>query len=301
VRVAAAVCFVIWPVGPAIAHGPDVATRDTLWRSWNVDPLVWGPLLVALTLYGYGVRRLWERAGGGRGVTYADAAAFTIGAAVLTVTLVSPLDALGGTLLSAHMAQHALLVAVAPPLLLLGRPGVVFAWGLPGRWRWLLSSRTWRRITGVMEALSRPLPAAMLHGLALWVWHAPAVFDAAAARNAVHALEHGCFFGTALLFWRAVLIAWSGRHVGAAVGATFATLMHGGLLGALITMAPQPLYVWYRDRTQVWGLSALEDQQLAGLLMWVPMGTIYLAASLVLASRLVADRRECAPMRRRSC
>jgi len=93
----------------------------------------------------------------------------------------------------------------------------------------------------------------------------------------------------------------SGRHVGPAVGATFATLMHGGLLGALITMAPQPLYAWYRGRTELWGLSALEDQQLAGLLMWVPMGLIYLAASLVLASRLVADRRAGAPMRRRAC
>jgi len=93
----------------------------------------------------------------------------------------------------------------------------------------------------------------------------------------------------------------SGRHVGPAVGATFATLMHGGLLGALITMAPQPLYAWYRGRTELWGLSALEAQQLAGLLMWVPMGLIYLAASLVLASRLVADRRAGAPMRRRAC
>jgi putative membrane protein len=286
-----AVCFVIWPVGPAIAHGPDVVTPDTLWRSWSVDPLVWGLLLFALTLYGHGVRRLWTRAGGGRGVTYAAAVAFAIGAAVLTVALVSPLDALGGTLLSAHMAQHALLVAVAPPLLLLGRPGVVFAWAVPGRRRWLLASHTWRRITGVVEALSQPLPAAALHGLALWAWHAPAAFDAAAARNGVHALEHACFFGTALLFWRAILIAWSGRHVGPAVGATFATLMHSGLLGALITMAPRPLYAWYRERTQVWGLSALEDQQLAGLIMWVPMGLIYLAASLALASRLLAAPR----------
>ena len=69
-------------------------------------------------------------------------------------------------------------------------------------------------------------------------------------------------------------MAWSGRNAGPAVGATFATLMHGGLLGALITMAPQPLYAWYRGRTHFWGLSALEDQQLAGLIMWVPMGLI---------------------------
>ena len=98
--------------------------------------------------------------------------------------------------------------------------------------------------------------------------------------------------GTALLFWRAVLIAWSGRRLGPAVGATFATLMHGGLLGALITMAPRPLYAWYRGRTEVWSLNALEDQQLAGLLMWVPMGIIYMAASL-LARESPRGRREC--------
>jgi len=180
---------------------------------------------------------------------------------------------------------------VAPPLLLLGKPGVVFAWALPARWRRLLSSSTWRLITGAVDGLSCPLPAAALHGLALWVWHAPAAFDAAVARNGVHALEHGCFFGTALLFWRAVVVAWSRRHVGLAIGGTFATLMHGGLLGGLITMARHPLYAWYRGRTELWSLSALEDQQLAGLLMWVPMGIIYLAASVVLASRLVADSR----------
>ena len=65
--------------------------------------------------------------------------------------------------------------------------------------------------------------------------------------------------------------------------------MHGGLLGALITLAPYPLYAWYHGRTALWGLSALEDQQLAGLLMWVPMGIVYLAACLLLASRLVAE------------
>jgi len=283
--------FAIWPARAATAHGPDLVTPETLWRSWSVDPLVVGPLLLALSLYGHGLQRLWKRAGRGRGVMYADGVSFAIGAAVVFIALVSPLDALGGTPLSAHMAQHAFLVAVAPPLLLLGKPGVVFAWALPARWRRLLSSSTWRLITGAVDGLSCPLPAAALHGLALWVWHAPAAFDAAVARNGVHALEHGCFFGTALLFWRAVVVAWSRRHVGLAIGGTFATLMHGGLLGGLITMARHPLYAWYRGRTELWSLSALEDQQLAGLLMWVPMGIIYLAASVVLASRLVADSR----------
>ncbi|HME96224.1 MAG TPA: cytochrome c oxidase assembly protein [Methylomirabilota bacterium] len=279
----------MWPIGPAAAHGPDLVTAETFWRSWSVDPLVVAPLLLLLWGYGVGVRRLWGRAGGGQGVTYRDTASFALGVAALFVALVSPIDALGQTLLSAHMAQHGLLVVVAPPLLLLGKPGVAFAWMLPARWRGGLSSRSWRSLARLADALSRPLPAAILHGVALWGWHAPLAFDAAVAHDGVHALEHGCFLGTALLFWRAIVAAWSSRRVGAALGTTFATLMHGGLLGALITLAPQPLYAWYRGRTEVWGLSALEDQQLAGLLMWVPMGIIYLAVCLALASRLVGD------------
>jgi putative membrane protein len=76
---------------------------------------------------------------------------------------------------------------------------------------------------------------------------------------------------------------------GTALGASFATLLHGGILGALITLAPQPIYQWCRGRTELWGPNVLEDQQLSGLLMWVPLGTIYLTACLVLASRLVTD------------
>jgi putative membrane protein len=214
---------------------------------------------------------------------------FAFGTAALLVALVSPLDVLGDTLLSAHMAQHALLVTAAPLLLLLGKPGVVFAWGLPARYRKrFLHSRAWRAFAGFSGPLSRPLPSAFLHGRALWGWHAPGAFDAALASYGVHILEHACFFVTALLFWKAILDARPRRRAAAALGAAFATLMHGGLLGALITLAPLPLYAWYHDRTAPWGLSALEDQQLAGLIMWVPMGIVYLGACLVLASRLLA-------------
>jgi hypothetical protein len=180
--------------------------------------------------------------------------------------------------------------AAVPPLLLFGKPGVVFAWALPGNWRRnFLSSKSWRCLTGLGETLSRPSAAAVLHGLALWLWHAPAPFNAAVASYTVHALEHSAFLGTALLFWRAILDGRSSRRAGPALGASFATLIHSALLGALITMAPYPLYSWYRGGAEVWGLSALEDQQLAGLLMWVPMGIVYLAACLVLASRLVVE------------
>jgi putative membrane protein len=113
--------------------------------------------------------------------------------------------------------------------------------------------------------------------------HAMAVRGGARERMAAQA-GASAFFGTALLFWRSVLAA----PVGPALAGGFATLIHGGLLGALITLAPYPLYRWYHGRTEPWGWTPLEDQQLAGLLMWVLMGVIYFAACLLLASRLLA-------------
>jgi putative membrane protein len=246
------------------------------------------PLLLAHWAYGRGVLRLWQRAGRWRGIGGRHIAAFLLGEITLILALVSPLDQLGGTLLSAHMVQRALLVAVAPPLLLLGHPGAAFAWALPLVWRkGFTRSPCWRWLAVFANALSRPLPAAALQGLVLWIWHAPGAFDAALADEWVHTLEHASFFGTALLFWRGVLGARSARAMGPALGTAFFTLVHSGMLGALITLAPRPLYDWY-SATELWGLSATDDQQLAGLLMWVPMGLVYFGACLLLARRLLA-------------
>jgi putative membrane protein len=280
-----------------MAHGPDPVPPDAIWRAWSVDPLVVGLLLVACWGYGFGVRRLWARAGLGRGIGRLPVLLFGLGSAVVVTALVSPLDQLGGTLLSAHMVQHGLLVAAAPLLLLMGKPGVAFAWALPAGWsRGSMVAVAWRPLARAGLWLSRPFPAATLHGFALWVWHAPALFDAAVGREWLHTLEHACFLGTALLFWRAVLDARSGERIGLALAAAFATLMHGGLLGGLITMARRPLYGWYEGLTEPWGLTALDDQQLAGLLMWVPMGLVYFGACLWLASRLIAPE-DCRPRR----
>jgi len=273
---------------PALAHGPEPVPPEAFWRSWSFDPLVVGLLLVAFWGYGRGVRRLWTRAGLWRGIGHRHVLSFTLGQTVVIVALVSPLDRLGGTLLSAHMAQHGLLVTVAPLLLLLGKPSVAFAWALPAGWsRGSLAAVAWRPVARAGQWLSRPFAAAALHGLVLWVWHAPALFDAAVEREWLHTLEHASFFGTALLFWRVILGARSGTRAGAALAAAFATLIHGAFLGALLTLAPRPLYGWYGGRVEPWGLTALDDQQLAGLLMWVPMGVVYFGACLWLASRLI--------------
>jgi putative membrane protein len=273
---------------PVAAHGPDAVSPAILWRSWNFDSLVLGLLLAAAWGYRRGTRRLWARAGRWRGIGRRPMTAFVLGLGILVIALVSPLDRLGSTLLSAHMAQHGLLVTIAPVLLLLGKPGVAFAWALPPGWsKGSVAAVTWRPLAKAGLWLSRPFPAAALHGLALWIWHAPALFEAAVEREWLHTLEHASFFGSALLFWRVLLEARSGERVGLALAAAFATLMHGGLLGGLITMARRPLYAWYEGLAQPWGLTALDDQQLAGLLMWVPMGLVYFGACLGLAARLM--------------
>jgi putative membrane protein len=288
-RVAALLAVLLVLAGPAAAHGGSVPVQPAgLWRAWSFDPVVLVPLFIAHWAYGRGVLRLWERAGRWRGIGRVQVLSFLLGEAVLVIALCSPLDPLGGTLLSAHMMQHALLMAVAPPLLLIGQPGAAFAWAFPARRRkGLFGSAPWRASANIANALSRPGLAGTLHGLALWLWHSPAAFDAALEWDWVHSLEHASFFGTALLFWRALLGDRSRSHAAPTIGVAFATLVHSALLGALITMSTRPLYDWYGGRAALWGLSALEDQQLAGLLMWIPMGSVYFGICLFLASQLI--------------
>jgi putative membrane protein len=274
--------------GPAAAHGGHPVAPGQLLADWQVDPLL--AVLLALFAIAYlrGLSALWRRAGLGRGVRLAEATSYAAGLAVLAVALLSPLEAATGTLLSAHMVQHVLLIAVAPPLLLLGRPDAVLAFALPASSRQSLSRALWpRRVTGFFRRLARPMPAALLHAAAIWIWHAPGPFQAALTNPFLHDLEHASFFVTALLFWQSVLVALrSPSNLIAAILATLATLIHGGFLGALITLTGRPLYPAYAE-TELWGLTAIEDQQLAGLIMWVPASAVYLAAGLALAAKLI--------------
>jgi cytochrome c oxidase assembly factor CtaG len=121
-----------------------------------------------------------------------------------------------------------------------------------------------------------------LHAAALWAWHAPALFEAAVVHESVHILQHASFFVTALLFWWSLLSGRDGQRVGLAVLCLFTTALHGGALGALLAMAGQAWYSVYEATAPLWGLTALEDQQLGGLIMWVPAGLVYLGAALAL-------------------
>lgn len=203
------------------------------------------------------------------------------GIAALGVALAPPVETLSSALASAHMGQHLLLIAVAPPLLVLGTRRGALLRALPvrlrplvGRWRRSLAGRAGAWVAGQAAVL------AALHVLVLWTWHAGAVYDAALAQPLLHLLEHATFLGTALLAWAALLDARPRPAIGARVLVLFGLSAQSALLGLLLTFAPTPWYAGYADATAAYGLSRVADQQLAGVLMWVPGGVPYLVLAL---------------------
>jgi putative membrane protein len=278
----------------AAAHdlGATAAERNASGFPWSFEPWVLVCLAVSAAGYGVGVARLWSRAGAGRGLSLGSALAFAGGWLALVLALVSPLDPLGSRLFSVHMVQHELLMVVAAPLLVLGRPLAAWAWALPIDWcrsiGHLFGRTAWTSAWGVITA---PLAAWSLHALVLWVWHLPVCFSAALAYPWVHVLQHTSFLGTALIFWWSVLGEAGQRRPGSAMMSLFTTMAHTGALGALMTLSPLLWYPAYVAPTLALGLDPLEDQQVGGLVMWIPAGAVYVLAALALGARLLNAKR----------
>jgi putative membrane protein len=255
-----------------------------LWRAWEFEPGVVLPLAISAALYGYGLSRFWREAGVGRGIRAGEAACFWLGWLALVVALVSPVHPWGSVLFSAHMTQHEILMLIAAPLLVLGKPLVAMLRALPSGWARRLvtwtSVRWWRAVWGIV---SNAFAAWLIHAAILWMWHIPALFQATLGNELVHAAQHLSFVLSALLFWWAVM---QGPHralnYGVAVLYLFTTALHSGVLGALITFSGRLWYPAYASTTGSWGLTPLEDQQLGGLIMWVPACLVYIFAGLAL-------------------
>jgi putative membrane protein len=229
-------------------------------------------LTLTATLYAIGCTRVRVRR--------ADALAFSAGWLVLAVALLSPIATVSEVLFSVHMTQHELLMLVAAPLLTLGRPVVPILMALPLRRRVQLGAAIKSRLAA---ALLAPVTVFILHAAALWAWHLPVLYEAAVRSDSIHLLQHMCFTGTACLFWWGILRGRYGRlGYGAAVFYVFATSVHSAGLGALLTFAGRPLYSLYAARAHTHGADALADQQLAGLLMWIPAGVAFLVFGLAI-------------------
>jgi putative membrane protein len=238
-------------VAAIVLAAPATASAHTGEQAPSAVPVV-ALLMLAAWLYARGVRRLgprWPR----RRVVSAAAGGITVAAALL-----SPLGALAESSITAHMTQHTLLVLVAAPLLALGRPFTVIAAALPRAPR-----------AGRLLGTPRPGLACAAHAAALWLWHLPPLYDVALARPTVHARAHATLLGTAMLWWWSVS---RGRARVAGALWLFVTAFHAGALGALLALSSRP---WFSGAT-------LEDQQLGGLLMWVPAGALLTAIALAL-------------------
>ncbi|HJR80209.1 MAG TPA: cytochrome c oxidase assembly protein [Anaerolineales bacterium] len=270
---------------PVAAH--DGGTSGGLWHHWVWQDL---PLLILIGgVYTLGLHSLWKRAGTGSGISRGRATMFGLGLIVLFVALISPLDFLSEVLFAAHMVQHLLVMLVAAPLFVLGRFTLAVAWAFPPRW----SSKIWKGWKGkyAWNFLTRPVSAFLLHNAAIWIWHMPRLYEASLHNEWLHFLEHASFFLTAFLFWQVfaeltenVRMGRSAKF-GMGIFMNFGTMLASGFLGVLLTFSP---YVWYPTHiheTALYGLTALEDQQLAGAIMWVPSGVVYVASVLGVLGR----------------
>ncbi|EJT00963.1 hypothetical protein RCCGE510_31756 (plasmid) [Rhizobium sp. CCGE 510] len=269
---------------PAVAHEDHVHSSSL---PWTADPWILVPLGLSAILYGCGSLRLPVRSLASRRAVVRRTLIFWSGWLVLAGALVSPLHWLGEQLFTVHMIEHELVMAVSAPLIVLARPPAVLLWGFP---------RTIRRRTGQALAnktvrrtwtfLSSGTVATLVHGMAIWAWHAPVLFDAAVESVPLHRLQHLCFFASAILFWWSVI--WKTNR-GLAAWHLFLTMLHMSILGALIALSPNVLYGLQTRASEDWGLLPLEDQQMAGLVMWVPAGVIYAVVALVLAALWIRD------------
>lgn len=258
---------------------------------WDVAVLVL--LAVLAALYALGWRR---RARRDAAPAAHEPVAFACGWLALVASVLPPIDRLAVELFSIHMVQHTLIMVVGAPLLILGRPLPLLLGGLPAAARrpvaGLLQSHAG---SGLARTLTAPLLAWAAHGLVLWVWHLPALYELAVRHEGVHALQHGMFFVTAAAFWWGVIYGRYGRvGYGAAVFYVFTTVVHTGILGAAFTLAAAPFYPAYAARAHAHGVTALEDQQLAGLIMWVPSGLVLTLLGIALFAAWLgeAERRQ---------
>jgi len=252
----------------AFAHEGRAVPSD-VWTHWNTDPVILAALLLPTYIYFRGA--MTYKVSGWR------IGCFLGGIAALFLALISPLDVMGATLFSGHMLQHLIFVLLAAPLIVMSRPAPVLLRGLPLAWGkgiGRVSNTTW--VHHAWSNVSQPLAVSALHIAFMWLWHIPALYNAALLYPLVHMLQHASFLGSALLFWWMIL---TNDHYGLRVLAVFIVMMTTGVLGALMTFSNLPWYTSHSLYVSEWGLTLLQDQQLAGLFMWIPPGVVYVVTA----------------------
>jgi cytochrome c oxidase assembly factor CtaG len=286
----------------------DPLLRATL-TSWDWRVEIIAVLVVAGSLYTIGWWRLRKRTSKRQGQNRWHAGAvwrpvtYISGLLILGIALMSPIDVLASQLFTFHMVQHVLLVMVIPPPLLLANPLPFSLWGLPERARSpvggllnrkSLFRRGLKRITGAGLVW-------MAFAIVYWGWHDPNAYDLALRNALVHDLEHITFFVVSLLFWWHATGAGPRIHQPMSQGIRFAYLLSAipisMVAGLAITFSTEPIYSYYEAMPRLWGISVMDDQRIAGVIMWVVGGMMYMVAALIIAARwLQAEEVKPAPL-----
>jgi len=265
-------------------------TFDAFLRSWPFEPWVVCSLMLAAGVYLRGWlalhrrdRRRWPRS---------QPVAFGAGLSALFLALASPIEPFTALLLQVHMLQHLLLMMVAPPLLWLGAPLLPLLRGLPRpiRTHWVGPLFHWSFLRRFFQTLTHPAPAWLLFTAATWFWHLPPVYELALRSDGLHYLQHICFLGTALVFWYPVIRPYPSRpswSLWLLIPYLLLADVQNTALAALLTFSDQPLYSYYVERPRLANLSPLDDQAVAGVLMWVPGSLAYLVPLFLLGIRLL--------------
>ena len=274
------------PIAASASLSLEIEPRSLWSVSWSWEPLIVWPLMAFFLIYSIGAYRR-----GSLGKLRWRHVSFVSGWLALSFALISPIHELGEQLFSAHMLQHEILILVSAPLISAAHPAATCLWALAPRHRvnlggWIHGLESiW-----LLIFITRPLTAWLLEALALWVWHIPALYQATLTSDWVHAAQHLSFFVTAVLFWSALYgVGRSAMSYGAATVYVFGTAVHCGALGALLTFSTVLWYPIYANTTKLWGLTPLQDQQLGGVIMWIPSAVVFIIIGLVLFARWLAE------------
>ncbi len=266
--------------------------------SWNLDPRVLAMLLALAVIYTRGwirVRRLVRRDNDGQRLLF-----FWAAVSVVFIATESPLDSIDNLSLAAHMTQHLLLMMIAPPLVLLADPALPMLRGLPKSIvkEGLGPFLTWPLLRSFFEWLTAPYVTWILFAVSTIGWHVPYFYEKALAAPSWHAIQHASFFWTGLLFWWPVIRPGPGKYrwpLWIGVPYLLSADMVNTALSAFFIFSGRVLYPSY-EAVGLGGMSARDDQTLAGAIMWVPGSIIYLLPAVVIAMKLLSPSRVQNPM-----
>lgn len=258
----------------------------------TVDPFPLAALVLTSGVYVRGTLRIWGHVGQGTVVRRGQLVAWGLAVLSLVVAFAGPVEALAGEHLSVHMVQHVLLAVVAAPLVAMAAPLLPVLQGLPHRLR-RPAARLHRRVQPLRSWTYTggwPFAVVSLYAASTWLWHLPGPYQAAVHHDVVHAAEHATMLATGVLLWWTILQTARRSSFGYGTGILlvfFTALQHAGL-GGLLSLSPTVLYpVVYAGGGSTF--SALDDQQLAGMLMWAPSKFVHAVVVVLLALAWLRD------------